>query len=571
MDMDNIDKLGQSRKKQPVDIIKGLKSVGVICVISLSIYIVIAQGFNSRFLPNTYISDMDISYATVREAKSIINNEFKNYSIDIKTKNGKDYLISGKDISLSLLDEKELEAILAGQRSMQWGMKLFQKNKYSLSTSIDLDDTLLSYKLNNIFDENNNEKIERPILREIVKQAILSRNEYIDISTFSKSIAQVSSDEDADASIDESVDTSIDKTVELFNNCLKSNIEYRNGIEIDSALIGQWVQVDAQGQPVFNDEKIAEFVDMLSAEYNISDSAIDFITSYGETVRVPIENSDSRVDKAAEVEAIKAAIASGYVGERIPVGLAAEGVGKIVEIGDTYIEVNLTAQKLLFYKEGQKLVESDIVSGNETEGHPTEEGLYTVDFANRVEKSEETETSYVLPFADGLEIFGNQFRDVFGGDMYMHSGTYGDIEMPIDAARELYFALDSEVPLICYKLEPVQENTSTVAHTNKTKKKSKKKSRKRSTAGRGSQGNNTAAQNNNNTCSTETPKPTEEVSSESREINTETLDAKQKPNNPSIRTHSSFGFSQLHCLGSSYCMGCGSKTYPYSNRFTYFK
>ena len=41
------------------------------------------------------------------------------------------------------------------------------------------------------------------------------------------------------------------------------------------------------------------------------------------------------------------------------------------DYGGTYAEVNLTAQHLFFYKDGQKILESDFVSGNVSKGHTT--------------------------------------------------------------------------------------------------------------------------------------------------------------------------------------------------------
>lgn len=48
------------------------------------------------------------------------------------------------------------------------------------------------------------------------------------------------------------------------------------------------------------------------------------------------------------------------------------------DIGDTYIEVNLSEQKVFAYKNGEKIAEGDCVSGNESAGHGTCTGLYAV-------------------------------------------------------------------------------------------------------------------------------------------------------------------------------------------------
>ena len=47
------------------------------------------------------------------------------------------------------------------------------------------------------------------------------------------------------------------------------------------------------------------------------------------------------------------------------------------------MEVNLTAQYLFMYKEGQKILESDFVSGNVSKGYTTPPGLFGLTYKQR--------------------------------------------------------------------------------------------------------------------------------------------------------------------------------------------
>ena len=50
------------------------------------------------------------------------------------------------------------------------------------------------------------------------------------------------------------------------------------------------------------------------------------------------------------------------------------------DFGNTYVEIDLTNQHLWFIKDGQKIMESDIVTGNPNKGNATPQGVYTLTY-----------------------------------------------------------------------------------------------------------------------------------------------------------------------------------------------
>ena len=89
------------------------------------------------------------------------------------------------------------------------------------------------------------------------------------------------------------------------------------------------------------------------------------------------------IDKKAETDALVEIIESGVSQERVPVYAQKAASYEAPDYGNTYVEINLTAQHLFFYKEGKLLVESDFVSGNESKGWSTPAGAYELTYKQR--------------------------------------------------------------------------------------------------------------------------------------------------------------------------------------------
>ena len=48
------------------------------------------------------------------------------------------------------------------------------------------------------------------------------------------------------------------------------------------------------------------------------------------------------------------------------------------EIGNTYVEISLAKQHMWFFKDGQLLVDTDVVTGNHNKGWDTHTGVYAI-------------------------------------------------------------------------------------------------------------------------------------------------------------------------------------------------
>ena len=131
------------------------------------------------------------------------------------------------------------------------------------------------------------------------------------------------------------------------------------------------------------------------------------------------------------------------------------------DFGNTYVEIDLTNQHLWFIKDGQKIMESDIVTGNPNKGNATPQGVYTLTYKTKnavlrgpkqADGSYEWESpvSYWMPFNGGIGMHDATWQSAFGGSRYQTHGSHGCVNMPLEKAKEIYGYIDAGTPVICH-------------------------------------------------------------------------------------------------------------------------
>ena len=89
------------------------------------------------------------------------------------------------------------------------------------------------------------------------------------------------------------------------------------------------------------------------------------------------------MNRAGETQELLEQIQSGKSGERTPVYHAEAAQFGEDDIGDSYVEIDLTNQHLWVYKDGELVEETDFVSGNVSRGYNTPTGVYGITYKER--------------------------------------------------------------------------------------------------------------------------------------------------------------------------------------------
>ena len=234
---------------------------------------------------------------------------------------------------------------------------------------------------------------------------------------------------------------------------------------LDGSTIHQWLL--AEGDSVtLNRDTIGDYVKNLASRYNTAYKKRPFKTSYGQTVEVS-GFYGWRINQAAETEELIRILEAGESVVREPVYSQTAASHDGADYGGTYAEVNLTAQHLFFYKDGQKILESDFVSGNVSKGHTTPPGIFALTYKQRdaVLKGEgyASPVKFWMPFNGGIGFHDASWRSSFGGSIYKTGGSHGCVNMPYAAAKELFENVYAGMPVICYELPGTESSRSSTS------------------------------------------------------------------------------------------------------------
>ena len=198
---------------------------------------------------------------------------------------------------------------------------------------------------------------------------------------------------------------------------------------------------------------VAIFVE-LAKKYDTFGYPRQFKTSTGETITVSGGDYGwlmARNDTTTKlIEAIKSGKSQTIEPEYTYKGY----VRDTNDIGNTYVEVSLSAQHMWFYKNGQLLVDTDVVTGNHNLGHDTKTGIYAIMYKERnatlVGEDYSSPVKYWMPFYANVGIHDASWRTTFGGSEYLNNGSHGCVNTPEANAEKIFNNIEKGVPVVVY-------------------------------------------------------------------------------------------------------------------------
>ena len=128
--------------------------------------------------------------------------------------------------------------------------------------------------------------------------------------------------------------------------------------------------------------------------------------------------------------------------------------GLAFELKDNYVEIDIENQTMTYFKDGEVLVTTPIVSGA-TWGYPTPEGLYKVE--NKDTNCWLSGLDYNVHVDYWIGVIGWQigihdadWRTIFGGQQYIREGSHGCINTPLEVVEKMYEVMEVGTPCILY-------------------------------------------------------------------------------------------------------------------------
>lgn len=453
-----------------------IAGVVIAIVLIAVVYLGVAVYYQYHLLPGTTINGKDYSNMTVEAVKKSIEDDIRLYYLEIVERNGEIEHIAADDIGLEVTIDGDLAKLKDKQNHYLWFIS--PENDEKLDITIKYDETKLDYAINMLKCLNDqyisagvapelkydgreftitegvpSNEIDKDKAISCIKSAISNMDSVLNLETAQCYIEALDSD----------TDTKLQKTLDTLNSYLGVVINITFGDEtevIDKSVIYKWLSVDVEGNISIDKEAVIEYVDSFAKKYETMGQNRPFTTSFGQTINVNGGDYGWWINRTAEAEAIISDIQSLNSCTRDANYLQTAGAFGEVDFGDTYIEINLYDQHLYAYKDGERIVDCKIVSGDPVNGKETPTGIFNMRFMftdyNFVRGSFQKKLKYWMVFYGNsvdtnIGIASCDWLSTFGGTVYKTAGSLGSIYINEADAKTLYMQLPGKgFPVIIY-------------------------------------------------------------------------------------------------------------------------
>lgn len=432
--------------------------------------------FQSHFFFRSTVNGVKASAAGAKTMASRLKDAADGYELTIVDCEGKEETLSAEDLGLEIsISEDEVNAILEKQNGFLWVYRLFVPKSYMNEALVSCDtDTLeknvakLSCVTNEDVKATENAKVSYKDGKFVVTKEVYGTE--INLATLDKKVKK------AALSLQKSLDLTKDKCykqpkytedskevkelIKTLNGYLDTKITYQIGSATESVpkdTIGTWLSGDDDMQPAFDTEKMTEFVSTMSKKYDTYGQPKQLATQYGVTVTVPGGNYGWRIDKDGEVAQLTEDLKGGKDVSRdfVYQYTAASHDGN--DYGNSYVEINRTAQHVYLVVNGSVVMDTPCVTGNPNNGHVTPCGAFRITYCEKdaILKGENyrTHVSYWMPFNGDIGLHDATWQKSFGGQRYREGyGSHGCVNLPLSAAGTIFSYVQAGFPVLMYDL-----------------------------------------------------------------------------------------------------------------------
>ncbi|WP_242866416.1 L,D-transpeptidase family protein [Clostridium acetireducens] len=407
-----------------------------------------------------------------KDADNIIKSYIKGYKLQLVERNGKVEEIIGQDVGVQYNEKNSISKIYHRKNSLKWITSLLKDQKYYVNDLFSYNEDELQNKinqlncLNTVITEPKNvsfkylngsykvvkevygNKVNKDKLNKAIKMSILKGEKKLGLNEklcYIKPKYTVSS-------------TKTSETKNLLNKYVSTKITYTFGNKneiLDGNIINEWINVDENLEVVIKPKAVLKYVQALSKKYDTVGVARKIKTSTGKIVEVKGGFYGWKINCVSEALALLKNIKGGEVLKKEPIYTQKAVCRDKDDIGNTYVEINITKQQLWFYKNGKLITQGPIVTGNPHRGNATPAGTYILNYKQKKAvlrgPTYEAKVNYFMPFNGNIGIHDASWMYSFGGDIYKRVGTHGCVNTPLYLAKTIFDNIERGTPIICYE------------------------------------------------------------------------------------------------------------------------
>lgn len=470
-----------SNHKKPVLI------CGIVVLVLLIVYLAGMLYYNDKFLNGTMVNGSDVGGMTLQKANDQLSKKVNGQSLKLIFNDGQSEVLQSAQLGVSYNKDNSLNHLMKNQNKWAWFIGFFKNEKNTLTDLIQISDENLTNgiaSMEHAKEENQIAPTDAYIQYKdgsfsIIEETLGSK---FNIEELVKNIKVALSEGKQQLDVTKAngyVKPQVYKDDQDLNNQLKAANEYclsaityttpkGKEIALDGSTLITWLSKQDDGsytkdESVFK-EKLTSFVKELASQYNSIGATRTFTGKDGQSHTVSGGTYGFRVSTDSEVNALLKMINENKSeNNRIPEHTGQLPSGENGGLGTTYLEINITKQHLWFVKDGSVVLESDFVSGKESDPtRLTPSGTYYIynKERNRVLRGTkqpngkyeyESPVSYWMPFNKGIGLHDASWRSTFGRDIYINSGSHGCINLPTGFAGSLYSQIYVNLPVVVYR------------------------------------------------------------------------------------------------------------------------
>ena len=470
-----------SNHKKPVLI------CGIVVLVLLIVYLAGMLYYNDKFLNGTMVNGSDVGGMTLQKANDQLSKKVNGQSLKLIFNDGQSEVLQSAQLGVSYNKDNSLNQLMKNQNKWAWFIGFFKNEKNTLTDLIQISDENLTNgiaSMEHAKEENQIAPTDAYIQYKDGSFAIIEETlgSKFNIEELVKNIKVALSEGKQQLDVTKAngyVKPHVYKDDQDLNNQLKAANEYclsaityttpkGKEIALDGSTLITWLSKQDDGsytkdESVFK-EKLTAFVKELANQYNSIGATRTFTGKDGQSHTVSGGTYGFRVSTDSEVSALLKMINENKSeNNRIPEHTGQLPSGENGGLGTTYLEINITKQHLWFVKDGSVVLESDFVSGKESDPtRLTPSGTYYIynKERNRVLRGTkqpngkyeyESPVSYWMPFNKGIGLHDASWRSTFGRDIYINSGSHGCINLPTGFAGSLYSQIYVNLPVVVYR------------------------------------------------------------------------------------------------------------------------
>ncbi|MBP3420935.1 MAG: L,D-transpeptidase family protein [Lachnospiraceae bacterium] len=464
---------------------KLLTVLGILILIPLIMVVLIYLGFTwyyrDAFMSGVMINGVYVSGMTPEEVDAVLLEQTDEASFTVTDKYGENYEIPINEMDFNYTYLNDLKDIKKKANPFSWGLALIKgtKDSYTITpqgicNTEKLQEYLLSMELIQNQADPDNLRVE--IVKEKDGYVLIDDTaNLLDVEITVDAIEQAVLNGERYLKLDEAgCYVEIDYTDKMLETlALWKKVEELQNVEItcqfydsdevvDASVICDFISVDKKGdfvldednELVLNEEEVAAYVESLAKEHDSVGGPWNFHATRGGVVTIEKGNYGYKLNQDKQtaylIEQLYAKESDTASAIYSQTGWGDEGG----DIGNTYIEVDMTNQMMYYYRGGQLMLSTPVVTGNISRGNGTPARVCYIYYKQRnrtlIGEDYRTPVSYWMAVYGNIGIHDASWRGRFGGTIYKTNGSHGCINTPTNAVRQLYEMAEEGTPVVMF-------------------------------------------------------------------------------------------------------------------------